>query len=342
MDSKAFAILQGWLAGRSPTQEDYQQLEQFYPDSLWDNTLVNLQRKCSYFQRLYPEVVELCQSQGIAIQENLILTLWRFWLPFSLQLHQKQQKLGRPLVQGVLGGQGTGKTTLGEVVQLILSHLGCRCVSISLDDLYKTYAQRQQLQEVDPRLIWRGPPGTHDIQLGINVLEQLRRGDQGVAIPRFDKSAYGGAGEREDSEVIASADVILFEGWFVGLRTVNEAVFDDASPFLNTPEDVQFARDMNRQLEDYLPLWEKLDSLLVMLPQDYRWSLQWRQEAEAKMRAQGRSGMSDVEIERFVEYFWKALHPDIFLPPLIRNRDWVDLVVEVKRSHEINKIYSPS
>jgi glycerate kinase (EC 2.7.1.31) len=57
---------------------------------------------------------------------------------------------------------------------LILGKLGYSTVSLSLDDLYKTYADRQQLQKADPRLIWRGPPGTHDLELGIAVLDRLR------------------------------------------------------------------------------------------------------------------------------------------------------------------------
>jgi D-glycerate 3-kinase len=102
-------------------------------------------------------------------------TLWNLWLPLAMQLSTEKQSLNRPLIQGILGGQGTGKTTLCQVLRLILGKLGYSTVSLSLDDLYKTYADRQQLQKADPRLIWRGPPGTHDIDLGISVLDKLRR-----------------------------------------------------------------------------------------------------------------------------------------------------------------------
>ena len=37
--------------------------------------------------------------------------------------------------------------------------------------------------------------------------------------------------------------------------------------------------------------------------------------------------MSDEECDRFVEYFWKALHPDLYIKPLL---DTADLVVEIK------------
>ncbi|NJL21401.1 MAG: hypothetical protein HC895_12160 [Leptolyngbyaceae cyanobacterium SM1_3_5] len=35
-------------------------------------------------------------------------------------------------------------------------------------------------------------------------------------LPRFDKSLHEGAGDRIDPERVDRADVILFEGWFVG------------------------------------------------------------------------------------------------------------------------------
>jgi len=37
--------------------------------------------------------------------------------------------------QGILGGQGTGKTTLAAMLSLILGQLGYHTLSLSLDDL---------------------------------------------------------------------------------------------------------------------------------------------------------------------------------------------------------------
>ena len=47
----------------------------------------------------------------------------------------------------------------------------------SIDDLYKSHAERQQPQKQDHRLIWRGPPVTHDVNLGIEILEQFLQSD---------------------------------------------------------------------------------------------------------------------------------------------------------------------
>ncbi|PPT10048.1 D-glycerate 3-kinase plant type [Geitlerinema sp. FC II] len=267
-------------------------------------------------------------------------TLWTLWLPLSQQLAEIRRSIDRPLVQGILGGQGTGKTTLAAALTEILDELGYAVVSLSIDDLYKTYWERQQLKVEDPRLVRRGPPGTHDVPLGIEVLDRLRRGQIPVDVPRFDKSVYGGDGDRTASERVELADIVLFEGWFVGVEPVDPTLFDNAPPPIATDEDKTFARDCNARLRDYLPLWERLDRLMVLYPVDYRLSQQWRLQAERDAIARGKDGMSDDEIFAFVEYFWNALHPDLFVEPLIGDRSRRQLVVRLNADRAIGAIFS--
>jgi D-glycerate 3-kinase len=68
-----------------------------------------------------------------------------------------------------------------------------------------------------------------------------------------------------------------------------------------------------------LPLWDRLDRQLVLAFSDYRQSKYWRRRAEAQMRGAGRPGMSDGEIDAFVDYFWRALHPELFIEPLFES-----------------------
>ncbi|MEG4967340.1 glycerate kinase [Microcoleus sp. B6-A1] len=367
-------ILHRWQAGDRPKAPDFYHLALWeLADDLRSSSRASLTRAFGITSDNVADVVRCKTDLFFSILDELhtfplkstifLETLWNLWLPLAMQLSTAQQSLKRPLIQGILGGQGTGKTTLCQVLRLILGKLGYSTVSLSLDDIYKTYADRQQLQKADPRLIWRGPPGTHDIDLGIAVLDKLR-GSQTrnlaavdnpksdalkpdiikniVEIPRFDKSAYGGAGDRSQPEIISGADIVLFEGWFVGVNPVVDAKLSEflaGTPFpISTEGDCQFARDMNAKLHDYLPLWNRLDRLMVLYPQDYRISQVWRNQAEREMMAAGKSGMSEAEINRFVEYFWKALHPELFIKSMVEEGDRVDLVIEVLSDRTVGKI----
>ena len=339
----ALKILQNWTQQQSilPNELDFLLQKELSNDHQCqafgitpENGLSRLSDRAQLFQEIYPQVYQISQTFGLK-ETDILSLLWRLWLPLAIQLSQEKKQLNRPLIQGILGGQGTGKTTLSTILRLILKHLNYQTIDISLDDLYKTYAERQQLKKSDRRLIWRGPPGTHDVELGIQLLDQLRdpHYSQPIAIPRFDKSLWNGEGDRIEAEIIEKADIVLFEGWFVGVRPINNTqniVWPDP---INTPEDQQFAQDINQTLTAYLPLWERLDRLIVLFPIDYHLSKQWRKEAEQKMMAAGKTGMSEQQIDEFVNYFWKSLHPEFFILPLIKNPNLVDLVIEIDADH---------
>lgn len=299
-----------------------------------------VERRIALLRTVYPILQTFCQRPGWH-QAVWLETSWNLWLPLAIDLADRRQALHRPLIQGLLGGQGSGKTTLGAVLKLILKALGYETLSWSIDDLYKTHAERERLQVADPRLIWRGPPGTHDVDLGVRVLDELRQAepDRMIAIPRFDKSLARGSGDRTEPEFVTNIDIVLFEGWFVGVRPVDPAMFTTAPPPIETEADRSFARDSNDRLHAYLPLWERLDRLMVLYPVDYRFSQQWRKQAEQEMKAVGKPGMSDAEIEAFVEYFWKALHPELFIQPLVTQPDGADLVVEIDQQHAPGAVY---
>jgi D-glycerate 3-kinase len=340
------AILSDWLEKRSITShhlhillenESINSLESTICQLDREEGLKLLQQRSQLFLTTYADVEQHCQSLNLVINETFLTTFWQLWLPLAMGLAKERDKLQRPFIQGILAGQGTGKTTLTSILKVILPHLGKSSIEISIDDLYKTNAERQQLQQEDPRLKWRGPPPTHDVALGRKILDELREIDRKktIEIPRFDKSAYQGRGDRSpEPEIINPVDIVLFEGWFVGVLPVAETAFFNPPEPINTEADLAFAKDTNIRLQSYLPLWERLDRLLILNPVDYRYSKQWRKEAEHQTIAKGKAGMSDREIEEFVDYFWKALHPELFIRPLLQHPK-VNLVVEVNLDRSI-------
>jgi D-glycerate 3-kinase len=306
-----------------------------------DNVAEVMQTRGDLLKLVFPDFSCFCQTSLQTEAQAMLRVLWDLWLPLGIKIAAQRQVLGKPLIQGILGSQGTGKTTMSRILALILKHLGYRTLSLSLDDLYKTYSDRLLLMQQDSRLVWRGPPGTHDVYLALSVLDQIDQSKSPVIVPRFDKSAHGGAGDRTTPEVITNPiDIVLLEGWFVGVKPINSTAFITAPPPILTDADRKFAADMNNQLKNYLPLWERLDSLIVLYPTDYRYSLAWRKQAERQMIAAGKSGMTDAEIVEFVNYFWRSLHPELFINPLIQSSA-VDIVIEINADHSFGKISNP-
>ena len=210
---------------------------------------------------------------------------------------------GRPFVLGMNGPQGCGKTTLTTALCAGLSELGKKAVSVSVDDFYLTHADQLELAarfSGNPLLQQRGYPGTHDLALGARVLEKLRSPRPGsVLVPRYDKSRFEGEGDREPRErwtkMETPLDLILFEGWMLGFTPVAPARLPNRD----------FAV-INDALAGYGAWTSCLDGFLQLEPLDPRFVLDWRVEAEERMKAQGKAGMSEAGIRAYVEKFLPA------------------------------------
>lgn len=92
------------------------------------------------------------------------------WRPLAAAI--AAQHAGSPLIVGINGSQGSGKTTLCRFLEVLLreSH-GLNAATLSLDDLDLTRSERALLAAtVHPLIATRGVPGTHDVALGEAVL----------------------------------------------------------------------------------------------------------------------------------------------------------------------------
>ena len=221
----------------------------------------------------------------------------------------------RPLILGVCASQGAGKSTLCAEVKTRLEAEGRRVAVLSLDDLYLSHAARADLaRQVHPLFAVRGVPGTHDVGLGLSVLDVLRAGGT-ARLPRFDKGRDDPMPETDWPEITAP-DLILFEGWCVGVPPQTEA--DLATPVnpLERDEDPDgmWRRAVNAALAGpYRELWSRLDRLVFLAAPDFATVLRWRAEAERQQTGPRR--MSDLEVARFVQFYERlTLHALNVLP----------------------------
>jgi D-glycerate 3-kinase len=232
--------------------------------------------------------------------------------PLAERLVAAARARGRPgLVAGLSGPQGSGKSTLVAVVARLLESEGLKVAVLSLDDLYLTRAERQVLaRDVHPLLATRGPPGTHDVALGLSVLDGLA-GQGGTALPRFDKAADDRASRRDWPVFEGPADVVLLEGWCLGARPQGAEALAAPVNDLERDEDPDGAWRgfIDAALAGaYRDLFARIDWLAVLTAPDFATVRAWRREQEAKLQANlaargARGGLDQAALERFLDHY---------------------------------------
>ena len=212
----------------------------------------------------------------------------------------------RPLVVGLCGAQGSGKSTMAAALQTALERSGFRTVTLSLDDLYLTAAERASLaRRVHPLLRVRGVPGTHDVALGLELLDSLGRAGT-TMMPRFDKASD----DRGDPVAIEGPfEVILFEGWCVGARPQSdEALAEPINPLeAREDRDRTWRRYVNETLAGpYQRLFGEIDLLVLLAAPGFEVVHSWRsqQEAELRVRRPHAAGVMDsAAVARFIQHY---------------------------------------
>lgn len=216
-----------------------------------------------------------------------------------------------PLVVGVCGSQGSGKSTVCNTLTMRFTQSGLRVANLSIDDLYLPLAERLKLaKHVHPLLRTRGVPGTHDVKLGVHTLHALAHPGR-VPLPRFDKAVDDRRPPEEWDSLEGPAQLVLFEGWCVGARPQPLEALDQPVNELEANEDVdgRWRRYVNDALGgEYQRLFANLDMLVLLAAPSFDVVLKWRSQQEHELRAKAQGGaasavMSDAELARFIQHY---------------------------------------
>ena len=159
-----------------------------------------------------------------------------------------------------------------------------------------------------------------------------------LRLPRFDKRLRQGAGDRCGfSEELA--DGLLLEGWLIGCRPLGAGQIRAASgaapslagaPVLSSAEWDWLPR-WDQALESYQPLWQRLDGLWLLWPNDWRLPRRWRFQAEAQQRRAGGGWLSGTRLDQLVRSSLVSLPPQLYLQPLLAGADQVQLLDRRRR-----------
>jgi D-glycerate 3-kinase len=235
--------------------------------------------------------------------------------PVAGTIARRRAAAGRPIVVGLCGSQGSGKSTMSAFLRALLQAQGLRATVISLDDLYLTLPERQALAlTVHPLLRTRGVPGTHDTGLGLALFDVLTdRSGAEVSLPQFDKAEDTRAPAETWPGVGARVDVVLFEGWCVGAAPQSDAALALPINALERDQDSdgRWRRYVNDRLRsDYATLFARIDILALLQAPSFEVVFGWRALQERKLAervaregAAGRRVMNEDEIKVFLMHY---------------------------------------
>ena len=248
----------------------------------------------------------------------------RFWRPLSEEIAARYA--GTPLIVGINGAQGSGKTTLCKFLEVRLVEHNQTGVTLSLDDLYLSRAERARAAaEIHPLFATRGVPGTHDVARGMAILDALQAGKP-VDLPVFDKTRDEPSAETRHVE--GPFNVVLFEGWCVGAAPQDEAELREPVNALERDEDAAgtWRREVNRRLAtDYAELFARIDLLVMLKVPDFA-TVRVHRGIQEQRLGQGPAVMDEAALDRFLAHY-QRLTEHMFAEMPAR----ADIVVEIGR-----------
>jgi D-glycerate 3-kinase len=280
-------------------------------------------------------------SQQQRLPQSYLDSAQHWFAPVADALYNRVRTHAATQVLGIHGCQGSGKSTLAGWIELYLRYQrGLRVIVVSLDDFYLSKDQRRKLAEqVHPLLDKRGVPGTHDTRLALDTFGSLLAANQSsvVPVPRFDKAQDDRYSSDKWYRLRGVVDVIVFEGWCLGVPPQSEAALINPVNELEKyqDEDGSWRHYVNEMLAgDYKQLFGLVDCWLMLKAPSFGCVYSWRLEQEQKLansrRGDQAAGIMDEQgIREFIQYYQRLTeHAMSALPPLV---DYLYLLDESRK-----------
>jgi len=266
-----------------------------------------------------------------------------FLIPTSFWIAKKANKK-KPLMIGLAGGQGSGKTTISSILTLILQkYFKLKVFKVSIDDFYKTRKDRKLLSKnKHPLLMTRGAPGTHDIDLMLKFFKKVKsKSFKNLTVPKFNKAIDDRYKNALWYKIKFKPDVLIFEGWCVGAKaqTVKQLKKPINSLEKVYDQDMRWRSYVNSQLKTkYKTLFKQLDGLLYLKAKNFNLLRNWRLKQERKLWIQTKNKknlkiMSSGDVINFMQTY-QRITQQMFKDAIKSS----SVIMNLNSNHQIEKI----
>tara|TARA_B100000579_G_scaffold205538_1_gene167983 strand:+ start:1394 stop:2404 length:1011 start_codon:yes stop_codon:yes gene_type:complete len=228
---------------------------------------------------------------------------WSLTFPFFSLLENYITSIDNPIIIGFSGLPGSGKSTLGSLIDSLASELSLEIKVISLDDFYLPGIEMDIAMKGNPWNVPRGFPGSHSLDLLHQSLDTFLK--TGVLIsPTFDKSLRDGKGDRSGWCEIKTK-VLILEGWFVGCEPVLDLFkidncAKDVSNLSLTQSEKEYRVLIQESLIEYSRIWNKLHKIWHLKSSNFDNTFLWKSQQENEMIKIKGSGLKGKNLSDFI------------------------------------------
>jgi len=235
----------------------------------------------------------------------------KFYLPICKKIYQDYKRNKKIRVIGLTGGQGAGKSTITQILKLILeTKYNLRVVYFSIDDFYKKTSERIKMsKKIHPLFKTRGVPGTHDTSLIKKILTNLmKKNFKPLTIPLFDKSKDDRFPKKKWQKIKKKPEIIIFEGWCVGAKPQRKKYLKKSINILekNRDKNLIWRSRVNYELQnEYASIFNKINRLIFLRVPSFKCVYKWRllQEKKLQLTSRGKKIMSPTQVKSFIMYY---------------------------------------
>ena len=285
--------------------------------------------------------------QEASLPDSVAFNYIRWYAGVTGSLAQRARTANTAPLVGFSGCQGSGKSTLVALMAKVMREAhGVSTVVLSLDDFYLTKAARAALAEsIHPLFATRGVPGTHDLALLDETIAALRQPSGAVPVPAFDKALDDRTEMVHWRQVSAPVQLILLEGWCVGLSPQQESELGAPINPMEAEQDpsLVWRGEVNRQLAtEYADMFGKLDALLLLQAPSFDAVFEWRWQQEQRLSEQFQQDhpdepdptMSRAEVADFILHYQRLTEHGLKTLP-----DRADFVWELATDRSVERMW---